>query len=156
VFIGLIASGALLAAGHTLQSAATEGLAAYAGWFLAVYSAFAYATAGTLFLLQRNREFWRSLYPVNFGLTLVAASLFGVHSELLLPTLIVALVGLLAGALLFRFDFLSIRVVPLALLISLCTCFVPSIATRWIFVFIFVAAVVLTCSSLMRLSKDAD
>lgn len=151
---GLIVCGALLFAGHELRSGTTEALAAYIGWFLAVYSTLAYAVSGTICLLRPSKGFWRTLYPANFGLALVAIALFGLHSQRVIPTLLaIALLGVFAGVILYKSGVLSLRAVPLVLLISLCVCFLPSVAARWMFVFVFFAAVLLACFTLTRLRE---
>lgn len=154
MFAGLVVCGVLLFAGHALHSGTTEALAAYIGWFLAVYSTIAYTASGTLFLLRKMEEFWKTLYPANFGLTLVAISLFGLNSQEFVPTLLaIALLGVFVGLSVYHFGILRIRAIPLVLLISLCVCFVPSIAARWMYVFVLVAAVLLICFALARLSR---
>lgn len=145
----------LLFAGYLSHDGTVEAVTAYGGWFLVAYSAIAYAGSGTLFLLRRSDEFWKTLYPVNFSLALAALSLFGLHSRLLVPMLLAtALLGLISGAILYQSGTLNFRVIPLALLSLLLLCFVPSITTRWMFVLVFVAAVLLGCFMLTRLRGD--
>ena len=109
VFAGLVVCAAFVVVGYARNSGAMEGLAVYGGWFLAAYSALAYIFSGVRSALRNEGGFWSTFYPVNFGLTLVAISLFGLHGQRAAAGLLTAvLLGIFAGIVLQQSRFLSL------------------------------------------------
>jgi hypothetical protein len=153
VLAGLIICGAFLAAGYARNSGAMEGLAVYGGWFLAAYSTLAYMLTSVRSVLRKESGFWSTLYPVNFGLTLVAISLFGLHGQRFVVGLLAAvLLGIVAGVVLQRSRVLSLRAAPLVVVTPLLACLAWFIAPFWMYLCVFVAALLLASCLLTLLT----
>jgi hypothetical protein len=122
------------------------GLAVYVGWFLTAYSVLAYLFSSVRYALRKEGEFWATLYPVNFGLTLVAMALFGLHGQSFVVGLLAALLlGIFVGAVLQRSRVLSLRATPSVVVTPLFACLAWFIAPFWMYVCVFVAALLLAC-----------
>jgi hypothetical protein len=155
VFAGLVVCAVFLAAGYARNSGAMEGLAVYGGWFLAAYSTLAYIFSSVCSVLRKEAGFWSTLYPVNFGLTLVAISLFGLHGQRMVVGLLAAvLLGIFAGVVLQRSRVLSLRAAPLVVVTPLFACLAWFIAPFWMYVCVFVAALLLASCLLTLLGRE--
>jgi hypothetical protein len=153
VLAGLIVCAAFLAAGYARNSGAMEGLAVYGGWFLAAYSTLAYILTSVRSVLRKESGFWSTLYPVNFGLTLVAISLFGLHGQRFVVGLLAAvLLGIFSGVVLQRSRVLSLRAAPLVVVTPLLACLAWFIAPFWMYLCVFVAALLLASCLLTLLT----
>jgi hypothetical protein len=132
-----------------------EGLAVYGGWFLAAYSTLAYIFFSVRSVLRKEGGFWSSLYPINFGLTLVAISLFGLHGQSIAVGLLAAvLLGIFAAVVLQRSRVLSLRAAPLVVVTPLFACLAWFIAPFWMYICVFVAALLLACCLLTRMGRE--
>ena len=155
VLAGLVVCAVILAAGYAQNSGAMEGLAVYVGWFLAAYSTLAYILTGVSSVLRKESGFWSTLYPVNFGLTLVAISLFGLHGQRFVVGLLAAvLLGIFASLVLQRSRVLSLRAAPLVVVTPLFACLAWFIAPFWMYLCVFVAALLLASCLLTRLGRE--
>jgi hypothetical protein len=132
-----------------------EGLAVYGGWFLAAYSVLAYVFSSVRSVLRKEGGFWSTLYPVNFGLTLVAISLFGLHGQrIALGLLAAVLLGLFAAVVLQRSRVLSFRAAPLVIVTPLFACLAWFIAPFWMYICVFVAALLLACCLMTLMGRE--
>jgi len=102
IFYGLLVSGFALAivflfgiADVSLPSLLGVILAniAITGWFFGVASVISFLVATFLYVAGKVTDYWSSLYPVNFGLTLLGGTSLGYNTEMSVLWILVACAG---------------------------------------------------------------
>jgi hypothetical protein len=84
ILIGLIISGAWLLTGYLFEQADVLdyfagiflGVGAYFGLFFGFLAVIFFVVGTSMFLLSRLQNYWKTLFPLNFGLTLLGISFF--------------------------------------------------------------------------------
>ena len=150
VFIGLLLCGVILLLGIVLDRGSWLGVATYFGWFLGAFAFIAYLVADVMFLLNQINEFWHSLYPTNFGLTLLGVSAFGINVIQEAPILIICLSITLGVSLLFcRSGLLENKLSPSVIVALIFAPAIPPVMPIWGCVY-FLLGIVLIAFSLFR------
>jgi len=155
VFVVLLLSGMALAIAIFFDLSKGDyflrlaGIATFVGWFFGVFAALAYVVSSARFFMSHLHNFWDSLYPVNFGLTLLGVSIMGmdVKQELMLLLLCVAIFSIVSF-LLYRFGLLSRKAFPLSILALLFLPAVPTLISIWAYYY-FILGVVLIYLSIV-------
>ena len=158
VFAGLILCGLALLVGFILGNGSLEALATYFGWFLSAYSSIVYLIASALFLMRGEGAFWNTFYPINFGLALLALSVFGIHDQqaaMIMGATAVVAAGV--SVVLSRMHVLDRRFAPIALLLVLGTVLAEPIFAIWKYLAVFVGVLLLVGAFLaLRLKGTSD
>ncbi len=155
VFIGLLLCGVALLLGIVLDKGSWAGLATYFGWFLGTFSLIAYLVASVMFLLNRMNAFWHSLYPTNFGLTLLGVSAFGINVKQEVTILIICLLTALSVSfLLYRSGLLANKLSPSVIVALLFVPAIPPIMPVWGYIY-FVLGIMVIASSLFTATNMA-
>ena len=140
----------MLFTGYAVDSGTLKALAAYVGWFLSAYSGIAYLIASLVLLSQGpqgGRGFWTTFYPANFGLALLALSVFGIHdAHTVLLMAAVAGVAAIVSYFISQSRILDKRGVPLIVLLLPLLVFIDAVFLFWKYILIAVGVFVLTCS----------
>lgn len=121
VFCGYVLAGTAFGAGLAFDMDRLVPAASFVGWFLCAYSATAYLVVSSLYASRGGDDFWATLYPVNFGLALLAFAMFAIDDDGRTLALM-GISGAIGAALAYlglRTHFLRHRVVPVAILLLL-------------------------------------
>lgn len=154
---GLVASGLLMLAGMVLHRGDVAGLGSYFGWFFGLYSALAYLFASARFAWGRLKGFWSSLYPVNFGLTIIGVSAFGFHTSAEVPFAILsAVIAVLAAFLLHRFSRLTWKPLPIGMMGLLLVPAMESLREIWAFLYVFVGTLFIVTALTQKWDRRED
>ena len=145
-----ILAGAAFGAGFAFDMGRLIPAASFVGWFLCAYSGIAYLVASSLHASRREDDFWSTLYPVNFGLALLAFAMFMIDGERTLALMAIsAVIGAVLAYLGLRTYVLRHRVVPIAiLLILILLMFVEPVWGILKYIIVGTGSLVLTCSIL--------
>lgn len=157
VFLGLVVCGLVLLAGYIMNVGSLKALAAYFGWFLCAYSGLAYLAASVHFSMKGGGRFWNSIYPLNFGLALLALSLFGIHDQRTIVIMVVAaLVAMGLAIVLSRSHVLGRRYTPVAPFGVLGIAMIEPIFPAWKYLSAFVGVFLLATACIeLRLNMGS-
>lgn len=138
-FLGLVFCGLTLVVGFANGNGNIEAISSYFGLFLVAYAVLAYLFKSALYLVDPRNEFWSSLFPVNFGISLLGLSLFGIHDLQTLTYLgVIATISAVSAYLFSRTRAFDRRFVPIGLVVLLVGAFATPIHSIWP---LFVAAI---------------
>ncbi len=143
VLIFLLVLGLIMAVGVKFNMGGLLGFSTFVGWFFGVFALIAYVISSSRFLISSLNDFWSTLYPVNFGLTLIGVSIMGmdVKQEMMLLLLFIVICSIISF-LFYRFGLLSKKGFPFIIFALLCLPAVPELTYIWSYYY-FILGVVL-------------